>query len=166
MIRIESLSRPDPTAVTQPAFHARLNAAKRHVALDLSTDAGRERLGELVARADVVLTSARARGLRAVGLLPGRVGRAIHVAITAHGLEGPGAARIGFGDDCAVAGGLVDVDAQGRPSFAGDAIADPLTGMRAAAVALRALARGESGTVDVSLASTAARVARLRRGDA
>ena len=74
--------------------------------------------------------------------------------------------RIGFGDDCAVAGGLVDIDANGSPAFVGDAIADPLTGARAAAVALRALALASAGLYDISLAGTAAQVARMRRGDA
>jgi hypothetical protein len=163
VIRIESLRRPDRTAETQPAFHARLNGAKRLVPLDLSSAEGRDALATLVRDTDVVITNARPRGLASIGLPDALGDEVIHVAITAHGLEEPGADRIGFGDDCAVAGGLVDFDRDGVPSFVADAVADPLTGVSAAVRALRALALRECGTLDVSLAATAARVARLRR---
>lgn len=163
VLRLESATRPDPTATVQPRLYARLNGAKRHGVLDLATAAGRAALAAAIVRADVIITSARARGLRALGWIPSGWSHAIHVAITAHGLAGAGAGRIGFGDDCAVAGGLLDRDRDGRPAFVGDAIADPLTGIRAASLALGALSRGECGTLDVSLAATSALVARLRR---
>lgn len=166
VILVESLRRPDRMAEALPAFRARLHGAKRIVKLDLSSDTGREVLASLVRDADVVITAARPRGLAGIGLPPTLGQDLIHVAVTAHGFFGPGADRIGFGDDCAVSGGLVDTDHRGVPTFVADAVADPLTGACATVRALRALALGECGTYDVSLAATAAGVARLRRGEA
>lgn len=166
VILVESLRRPDRMAEALPAFRARLHGAKRIVKLDLSSDTGREVLASLVRDADVVITAARPRGLVGIGLPPTLGQDLIHVAVTAHGFFGPGADRIGFGDDCAVSGGLVDTDHRGVPTFVADAVADPLTGACATVRALRALALGECGTYDVSLAATAAGVARLRRGEA
>ena len=77
------------------------------------------------------------------------------IAITAHGWRGEGAMRIGFGDDCAAAGGLVRREGA-APLFLGDALADPLTGLTAATWALEAIAAGRSGLLDVALAQTAA----------
>lgn len=164
VIRIESARRPDPMAATQPEFFARLNGAKSSLTLDLASAAARTCLARLLDEANVVITSARRRGLESLGLDPwqarldGRV--LLWIAISAHGLTGPGADRIGFGDDCAVAGGLVDYSQRSAPGFIGDAIADPLAGAYAATAALRALALGERGVLDVSLARTAAYVAR------
>jgi crotonobetainyl-CoA:carnitine CoA-transferase CaiB-like acyl-CoA transferase len=80
------------------------------------------------------------------------------IAITAHGFTGPDAMRVGFGDDCAAAGGLIGwID--GQPHFLGDALADPLTGLHAARLALECLAEGQGGLLDVALAPTAARFA-------
>lgn len=158
VVRVESLTRPDPTPVTSPLLDARINGGKRRVALDLAGEAGREALQELIAEADVLVTSARARGLAGLGLEP-RVAFAanpalIWVAVTGHGWE---SARVGFGDDAAVAGGLVSEG----PDFLGDALADPLTGLCAARAALAMLEAGEAGLIDVALSRCAAHVAAL-----
>lgn len=86
----------------------------------------------------------------------------VWIAITGHGWTGPGAQRAGFGDDAAVAGGLVDW-AGDEPRFAGDALADPLTGLAAALADLDAMQRGGGVLVDVSLAVTAACAAQAAR---
>jgi hypothetical protein len=71
---------------------------------------------------------------------------------------GAGANRVGFGDDTAVAGGLIDASGL-KPKTLGDAIADPLTGMAAAAAALFALSTSTSWMLDVALSRVAAFVA-------
>lgn len=152
VIKAESITRPDTTRAT-PAFFNRLNGRKQHRALDLTSDAGRAGLASLLGDADVVITSARRRGLASAGIVPPR--SAIWIAITGYGLDGPDSERIGFGDDCAVAGGLTGLDETGQPSFIGDAVADPLTGLRAAATALRALCLREPGLYDIRLSATA-----------
>ncbi len=151
VVRVESLRRPDPTPQSSPRLDALLNGGKRRVVLDLASDAGRAELQALLGDADAVVTSARPAALARLGLEPARFPHLAWVAITAHGFSGEGAARVGFGDDCAVAGGLVRWDA-GEPRFLGDALADPLTGLEAAT---RVLA-GSRGLIDMAMARVAA----------
>src|SRR5439155_480481 len=65
-------------------------------------------------------------------------GPRVWLSITGYGQED---ARVAFGDDAAVGGGLVVEDAAG-PCFCADAVADPLTGLFAADACLAALADG------------------------
>lgn len=160
VVRVESLRRPDPTRFSTPGFFDRLNGAKSELRLDLSTPAGRARLQEEIAAADVLITSARPRGLASLGLLPERTfldnPGLIWVAITGYGWTGPASERVAFGDDAAAAGGLVGWSADGAPRFLGDALADPLTGLAAAAGAFEGLFAGGGVLVDAALAQCAA----------
>jgi crotonobetainyl-CoA:carnitine CoA-transferase CaiB-like acyl-CoA transferase len=154
-VKVEDPSRPDGARHAPRAFLDVLNGGKRSVALDLTSAAGRRDLARLLAAADVVVSSSRPRAFDALGIdVDAVLARAptVWVAITAHGWEGAGRDRVGFGDDAAVAGGLV---APG-PRFAGDAVADPLTGVLAAVAARAALATGGSWLVDAPLAGAAA----------
>jgi crotonobetainyl-CoA:carnitine CoA-transferase CaiB-like acyl-CoA transferase len=85
---------------------------------------------------------------------------AIWVALTAYGRTGPWANRVGFGDDVAAAAGLVgwvgDV-----PVPVGDAIADPLAGVTAAAAAVDALDGNDAVLLDVSMRDVARQAAAL-----
>lgn len=154
VVKIESPDRPDPTARHTPRLDARLNGAKRRRLLPLDSP----ELRNAIADARVLITSARPHALARLGLdeqtlfamNPGL----LWIAITAHGWR-DGAMRVGFGDDCAAAGGLVRSGVDG-PEFLGDALADPLTGIMAATLALEALADRRCGLLDVSLARTAA----------
>ncbi len=65
---------------------------------------------------------------------------------------------MGFGDDAAVAGGLVCWQ-DDRPVFCADAVADPVSGLVAAAACLDALATGGRWLVDVGMAGVAAHLA-------
>jgi len=164
VVRVESLSRPDPTRIHTPELFARLNGAKAELALDLSRDEGKAQLRASIRDADVVITSARARGLASLGIdlptaLGARPGR-VWVAITGYGLFGEGAMRVAFGDDAAAAGGLIRSTPDG-PEFLGDALADPVTGLGAAAAALTALAKGGGVLVDAAMARCAAGAATL-----
>jgi crotonobetainyl-CoA:carnitine CoA-transferase CaiB-like acyl-CoA transferase len=159
--KVEAAGRPDSTATSAPAFDRRLNGAKRRERIDLADAKEADRLRAMLAGADIVITSARPRGLASAGLLAEleRERERLWIAITAYGI-GEDPMRVGFGDDCAFAGGLVDRAGDGSPLFIGDAVADPLTGMRAAAFALAALAGGSRGLLDIPLADTAALAAR------
>jgi hypothetical protein len=160
VLKIEDPARPDPTAVHTPNLDARLNGGKQRLQLPLGSDAVRDR----IAAARVLITSARPHALARLGLDEERLfalnPSLLWIAITAHGWRGDAAMRVGFGDDCAAAGGLVRWD-DGEPRFLGDALADPLTGLTAATLALEALATGRAGLLDVPLAGTAARFARV-----
>lgn len=164
--KVESERRPDPTRTSTPAFFERLNGAKFHLTLDLAHPDGQAALRARIAEADVLITSARPRAFASLGLDPTEVFAAnpglVWTAVTGHGWSGEGAARVGFGDDTAAAGGLVRWTS-GGPRFLGDALADPVTGLAAAAGTLRALKQGGGLLVDVALARSAAGAAALCR---
>jgi crotonobetainyl-CoA:carnitine CoA-transferase CaiB-like acyl-CoA transferase len=78
----------------------------------------------------------------------------VWVSITGYGTSRPERDRVAFGDDAAVAGGLV-AWCSGQPVFCADAIADALTAFVAARAVVDALARGGRWLLDVSMASVA-----------
>lgn len=157
VIKVEDERRPDGARRGHPGFYDLLNAGKRSVALDLAAAGDQARLLALVMAADIVITSGRATALHRLGLDPdaylaGGTDRT-WVAITAHGWADD---RVGFGDDVAATAGLVAWHPDGRPRFAGDAIADPIGGARAAAAARAAWHRGGRWFIDASLGGAAA----------
>lgn len=159
VVKVESPSRPDGTRGGPREFFDWMNSGKHSCALDFDRDAAE--LVQLLGAADVVLEGSRPAALARRGLGPfdiaGRPGR-VWLQITAHGAD---CGFAGFGDDAAVAGGLVGCDGDGRPVFCADAIADPLTGIEAAAAVADALARGGGEVITFSLAAVAARYAAL-----
>jgi hypothetical protein len=167
VIRVESLGRPEATRRVWPEVFDRLNAGKESVALDFADPQQLQILRRLIARADIVIGSARPRAFEQLGLDPREFlaadPRLVWIAITAHGWHGDAGQRVGFGDDAAAAAGLLAEMDDGRPAFVGDAIADPLAGIAAATTALRAWSAGQGGLHDVSLRGIAARVAAAPR---
>lgn len=161
VLKIESAARPDTTAQSAPALDARLNGAKRKARLELKSEDGRALLLDEIAHCDVLITSARARALEGLGLTRQNAFAAnpnlIWIAITGHGWASP---RVAFGDDAAASGGLVTWHGE-APHFLGDAIADPLTGIAAAASAFEALTQNQAGFIDAALAQSAAFAAKL-----
>ena len=161
VVKVESAARPDGARRGPAAFYDRLHAGHRSAALDLGDDVGIATLRRLLHAADVVIEASRPRALDQLGVRPvpdDPTGPAVWVAITAHGRAGESARRVGFGDDAAAGGGLVAPTGAG-PVFVADAIADPLTGLAAAAATLDLLDRPGRWFVDASLATTAAWVA-------
>jgi len=165
VVTVEDPQRHDGARVGDPHLHELLHAGHSVVPLPLSTDAGRRRLQELVLSADVVITAARARALDQLGLDPDVLLRyrpgLTCVVITGYGLRGADAARVGYGDDTAAAGGLVVPG--DPPMFCADAVADPATGLYAALAALSLVAHG-GGVADVAMRDVAAHLARAPRG--
>ena len=158
VIKVESPDRPDGTRAGNRSFFDWINGGKLSYCLDF--DRQRRDLRELLTAADVVLEGSRPDGLARRGLGPDdlapRAGR-IWVRISGHGEV---SRRPAFGDDAAVAGGLV-----GRgPVFCGDAIADPLAGLEAAHAVSESLERGGGEFVGVALAAVAATYAALPTG--
>ena len=162
VVKVESTGRPDGARRAPTPVFDLLNAGKRSVALDLRSGAGVRLLHEVLARADVVVEASRPRALEQLGIEPTALLAGAHprvwVSITGHGRSGPGRDRVGFGDDTAVAGGLV-CRRGGRPSFCADAVADPASGMVAAAAVLDALAAGGRWLLDVAMAGVASHLA-------
>ncbi len=152
--KFESAARADPTPRASPRLDARLNGRKRRVVAEPDAQAVKDAL----AQASILITSGRPHALARMGLEPEAVfslhPHLIWVAITAHGWTGDAGLRVGFGDDCAVAGGLVRQETS-APLFMGDALADPLTGLLAATRAMEMVAAGQTGLLDMPLAGCA-----------
>jgi hypothetical protein len=165
VVKVETRGRPDGTRSGHPAFFDWMNSSKLFYAVDFRDD----KLRALLEVADVVIEGSRPAALTRHGLGPeqvrGRPGR-VWLRITGYGTEGECANRVAFGDDAAVAGGLVG-HAHARstigrsPVFVGDAIADPLTGLEATVAVLDALGRGGGEIVEIALAQVAADYATL-----
>ena len=146
VIKVESAHRPDAARAGSPEFFDLLNTGKQSVVVDVRTNDGRHALRRLAhcrrcrhrsiatprprtTRRDRRRAHARRERTRPSGSRS-----------PATGATGEAANRVAFGDDAAVAGGLVVYDDRG-PCFCADAIADPLTGMVAAAACLERLLR-------------------------
>jgi hypothetical protein len=155
VVKVESPSRPDGTRRGEAAFFDWMNAGKLSYCLDFDSDG--DALRRLLNAADIVIEGSRPAALRRRGLsagdLPGRPGR-IWLRINGY-RDQPD--RPAFGDDAAVAGGLVG----DGPVFLGDAIADPLSGLEAARAVGESLGRGGGEVIEVSMAQVAARYAVL-----
>ena len=82
-------------------------------------------------------------------------GPCVWASITAHGRSDPHAVRIGYGDDAAVAGGLVG-DTPHGPTFVADAVADPLAGLTTAAAIVQAVSERSRCVLDIALSRVAA----------
>jgi len=159
VLKVESPSRPDGARQGPGAFFDLVNANKHGAALDLRDAQDRARFESLLDQADVVVESARPRAMRqlgydAEGWVGERPGR-IWCSITGYGRQEE---WIAFGDDAAVAAGLAWPPDAGddAPCFCGDALADPLTGLHAAAAILARVQRSRGGLLDLALCDVAA----------
>ncbi len=158
VIKVESSPRPDGARSGPPAFFDLLHGGKESVALDLADGRDVAALRRLLLAADVVVEASRPRALEQLGIRAAEFlarGPSVWVSLTGYG-RAPGCRdAVAFGDDAAVAGGLVVGDGAG-PCFCADAVADPLAGLQAAAAALSALADGRRVLLDVAMAGVAA----------
>ncbi len=147
VVKVETHDRPDGTRSGNREFFDWMNAGKLCYSGDFS---------RLLQAADVVIEGTRPAALSRRGLgadqVAARPGR-IWLRISGYGRGHPG--WVAFGDDAAVAGGLVMRDQNG-PVFCGDAIADPLTALTATAAVLDAWGAGGGVIIDVSMAAVAA----------
>jgi len=162
VVKVESASRPDGLRAVPALYRTLHDDDQPLVTLDLTSSRGRDELRRLVTEADVVIESSRPRALEQLGIAPadldGPPGK-IWIGITGYGRSDERREWVAFGDDAAVAGGLVAWEAEGAPVFCGDALADPVTGMIAAAAAFEALAGGGGVLLDVALEGCAASLA-------
>ena len=161
VLSVADTVRPDDSHRDAPGFRDWLRAGREHRLIDLHDAPALQALAD---DADVIIEASRPRALRALGLdaerwlaaSPGRV----WLSITGYGRTRYDGLRIAYGDDAAVAGGLVAWDAAG-PMFCADAIADPLTGLRGAREVVASLARGGGELIDLRMAGVCAELARV-----
>ena len=160
VVKVESADRPDGARAGDRRFFDWLHAGHRSVVVDFRSAAGRAALTALLGTADVVIEASRPRALAALGLapetIPHRDGQ-VWLSITGYGRAE--ADRVAFGDDAAVAGGLVGwtgAGGSGEPVFCADAIADPLTGLCGALAVARSVGAGGGELIDLSMRAVAA----------
>ena len=160
VVKVESPRRPDGTRSGKRAFFDWMNGVKLSYCLDFVRQA--DELRELLSVADIVIEGSRPAALTRRGLGPDhsapRAGR-VWLRIVGHGGQ---STRPAFGDDAAVAGGLVGSSNEG-PVFCADAIADPLAGLEATSAVVESLSRGGGELIEVSMAAVAATYAALPR---
>ena len=163
VIKVESVHRPDGARRGPAPFFDLLHAGQDAVGLDFRTPDGRADLRRVLESVDVVVEGSRPRALEQLGLFAEEIlaaadGPRVWVSITGYGRSADGRDKVAFGDDAAVAGGLVVWDEAG-PCFCADAVADPCAGLVAAAATLEALSEGGRRLLDVSMRDVAAHLA-------
>lgn len=155
VVKVESLKRPDGARGGPAAFYDLLHSGHASVALDFGERRHLAALGTLLDRADVVVESSRPRALDQLGVGPRRIlsrsPGTVWVSVTGYGRSGPWSNRVAFGDDAAAGAGMVATTDGGEPVFCGDALADPLAGLAAAAAALEMWVEGGGGLIDVAM---------------
>ncbi len=150
----------DPLFAAAPEWYAGITAGIEVLVLDLRDPAGRERFENLLARADLLLTSTRATVFERLGLdwvhLHERHPRLCHVAI--FGEHAPHADRAGHDLTYQAKSGLID-----PPSMPRTVYADLFAAERATAQSYRLLLQrersGEAARSDVAIAAGAAELA-------
>jgi crotonobetainyl-CoA:carnitine CoA-transferase CaiB-like acyl-CoA transferase len=160
VVKVESPRRPDGTRDGNRAFYDWINGEKLSYCVDFDTQA--KELRELLTVADIVIEGSRPAALDRRRLGPDHVRpRPGRIWLRINGYDDY---RPAFGDDAAVAGGLVvtavDAGLKG-PVFCGDAIADPLTGLDATLAVAESLGRGGGELIHLSMAAVAATYAAL-----
>ena len=152
VVKVESPARLDGARNGSAEFYDLLHGGHESVTVDLRSPEGVSRLRGILDRADVVIEASRPRALAQLGIDATEfVERGTTwVSITAYGRTGPWSNRVGFGDDVAVAGGMVGWAGR-NPCFLGDALADPMTGVVAALLTWASLGSGRGHLLDVSM---------------
>jgi hypothetical protein len=156
VVKVESPRRPDGTRGGNREFYDWINRGKLSYCVDF--DSQSDELRDLLAVADIVIEGSRPAALARRRLGPDDIApRAGRIWLRITGYDDP---RPAFGDDAAVAGGLVGAAMDG-PVFCGDAIADPLTGLEATLAVAESLGRGGGELIHLSMAGVAANYAAL-----
>ena len=169
VIKVESTGRPDGARSGDRDFFDWLHGGHRSLAVDFGTREGRTALAALLESADVVIEASRPRALAALRLAPDMIRhRRGQVWLSITGWGRAASERVAFGDDAAVAGGLVGWTGGGssaEPVFCADAIADPLAGACGALAVALSRAAGGGELLDLSMREVAAAFAAATAAD-
>ncbi|WP_420450575.1 CaiB/BaiF CoA transferase family protein [Ilumatobacter sp.] len=148
------------------AFSVNLNRNKRSVVLDLKSDEGRAAIGDLIASADVFVTTMRRSALERLGLdaTSVRAVRAdiVHCVANGFGSDGPSADRAAYDDVIQAASGVADLFtyAGGDPQLVPSIICDKVVGLHIVPAITAALYRramtGEGDAIEVPMAEVMA----------
>jgi CoA:oxalate CoA-transferase len=137
------------------SYFASLNRNKKSVCLDLSSDAGKQRLGELVSDSHALLVNMKPSVIRRLGLtyesLRRHNDRIVCVALTGFGLDGGDDPAFDYVIQAATGVAAMTGDPAGPPTLPGYSSADNSAGLTAALGLLAMIVSGRGGQVDVSL---------------
>jgi crotonobetainyl-CoA:carnitine CoA-transferase CaiB-like acyl-CoA transferase len=137
------------------SYFASLNRSKSSICLDLNSDAGQQRLGELVSESHALLVNLKPSAIRRLGLTYEQLRRwnerIVCVAITGFGLYGGDDPAFDYVVQAGVGIAALTGDPDGPPTLPGYSSADNSTGMCAALGLLAKIISGTGGQVDVSL---------------
>ncbi|MGC7101500.1 CaiB/BaiF CoA transferase family protein [Amycolatopsis lurida] len=137
------------------AYFASVNRNKRSVCLDLGTDDGRHRLGELAAESHALLVNMKPSAIRRFGLtyeaLRSWNEAIVCVAITGYGLDGGDDPAFDYVIQAATGVAALTGDPAGPPTLPGYSAADNSAGLTAALGLLAQIVSGRGGQVEVSL---------------
>jgi crotonobetainyl-CoA:carnitine CoA-transferase CaiB-like acyl-CoA transferase len=172
VVKVEEPGRGDDTRGWGPPFvegescyFLAVNRGKRSLTLNLRHPRGRELLGALMERSDVLVENFRPGTLDRMGFsyeaCRARNPRLVYASVSGYGRDGPLGGRPGY--DAVIQGeaGLMSVTGEkgGPPLKVGASLVDVLAGMNATQGILLALLRrqqtGEGGRVEVSLLESA-----------
>ncbi|WP_415401207.1 CaiB/BaiF CoA transferase family protein [Tateyamaria sp. SN3-11] len=153
--------------VSASYFHS-TNRGKASVVIDFRQEAGRARLLELIASADILIENYKVGGLAKYGLdyesLKDRFPALIYCSITGFGQTGPYAHRAGYDFIIRGMSGLMSItgEPEGQPQKSGVAITDIFTGIYATTAILAAIhQRSQTGRgqhIDMALLDVAVAV--------
>lgn len=137
------------------SYFASLNRNKQSVVLDLRSEQGRRRLGELVADSHALLVNMKPSAIRRLGLTYDSLREfnesIVCVAMTGFGLDGGDDPAFDYVIQAATGVAAMTGDPQGPPTLPGYSSADNSTGLTAALGLLAQIVSGRGGQVDVSL---------------
>ncbi|MGF7234874.1 MAG: CaiB/BaiF CoA transferase family protein [Frankia sp.] len=137
------------------AYFASINRGKRSVHVDLTTPAGQERLGELVAGAHALLVNLKPSAILRLGLTYDALRRwneqIVCVALTGFGLEAGDKPAFDYVIQAATGVAALTGDPAGPPTLPGYSSADNSAGLAAAVGLLAQIISGRGGQVEVSL---------------
>ena len=137
------------------SYFASLNRGKRSVCLELATDEGQRRLGELAAESHALLVNLKPSAIHKLGLTYDSLreynDKIVCVALTGFGLYGGDDPAFDYIVQAATGIAALTGDPDGPPTLPGYSSADNSTGLTAALGLLAQIISGHGGQVDVCL---------------
>ncbi|SEA35152.1 MULTISPECIES: CoA transferase [unclassified Mycobacterium] len=137
------------------SYFASLNRNKTSICLDLASEAGKARLGELVAESHALLVNMKPSVISRLGLTYQSLRqfneKIVCVAMTGFGLDGGDDPAFDYVIQAATGVAAMTGDPDGPPTLPGYSSADNSTGMAAALGLLAQIVSGRGGQVEVCL---------------
>ncbi|MFE2884932.1 CaiB/BaiF CoA transferase family protein [Streptomyces sp. NPDC059272] len=137
------------------AYFASLNRGKRSIRLDLTTDDGQARLGQLVAEADALLVNLKPSAIHRLGLTYDALrkwnDRIVCVALTGYGLDAGDEPAFDYVVQAVTGVAALTGEPDAPPTLPGYSSADNSSGLTAALGLLAQIVSGHGGQVEVSL---------------